>query len=521
MGLYAALKIQSVCRLRLVRNWMASLKQDGVSEFERGLGVRARGPSLEAYHEWLYNLFLDNKVGGQKASAKEPKVGKRASVLNKFMRRTSQGAGGKTRSLVGKIVHERMGKDQLGPVQVKTDTGLSFQLQIQHPSGQLGWQHQCPSCGRIVPSGPRTVVGTFEIHPHPCEPVDTEGYCDFCRVTPQSSGEHGSPAHTSALFDRAMEHEGADNGAHAKELFEEAARLGHPDALKRLAWLARSGGGEDEDDVSSISDAESSDDHGMQPPLDDAEEKAEGKNPEVMIPVLNMSAATASERNVRARSEEDEFNLQDMVADAAAVASAQRAPENDVPPRKRPVTGANESNLRRSPSRADYLLGAFKGHASTVSNLIAAQVEEGERQDSGPQTSPTTVVWLERHEPENGYQFFFDQVSGDSKWERPTSGWLQQGQDGNVYYVNLQTGESQWHSPLDDGPQAPSTSGPNSTSAKLLAPEWTTHFDSTHQKHYYVNVHTKESQWHPPPEGSAIHASLAPSSPSYPRVTTQ
>ena len=70
------------------------------------------------------------------------------------------------------------------------------------------------------------------------------------------------------------------------------------------------------------------------------------------------------------------------------------------------------------------------------------------------------------------------------------------GASGATYYVNEQTGESQWEPPPQQGGYA--LQGGYDT-AQALPSGWTRSFDAASGAAYYVNERTGESQWEPVP----------------------
>ena len=68
--------------------------------------------------------------------------------------------------------------------------------------------------------------------------------------------------------------------------------------------------------------------------------------------------------------------------------------------------------------------------------------------------------------------------------------------NGHIYYVNQQTGQSQWEMPQGD----PTHSGLRQNERDLPA-GWTMGFDQSCAAFYYYNEQTGQSQWEPPQQG--------------------
>ena len=99
-------------------------------------------------------------------------------------------------------------------------------------------------------------------------------------------------------------------------------------------------------------------------------------------------------------------------------------------------------------------------------------------------------------------------------------GWLAafDGTSGATYYVNEQTGESQWEPPLQQGGYA--LQGGYDT-AQALPSGWTRSFDAASGAAYYVNERTGESQWEPPSPELSSPQPAAAQQPAYSKPAAQ
>ena len=137
--------------------------------------------------------------------------------------------------------------------------------------------------------------------------------------------------------------------------------------------------------------------------------------------------------------------------------------------------------------------------------------------------------WEELFDPETATTYYYNERSGESRWERPNGfdqRWLDQ-QDvaaltarstkrrnagdwtemedeetGTVYYTNMHTSESQWEKPSGfDGQwlfEEDTNDLVNRSRVRKNAGLWQEYYDETARTAYYYNTDTAESQFSPP-----------------------
>eukprot|EP00934_Nitzschia_sp_Nitz4_P008522 Nitzschia sp. Nitz4//scaffold34_size148208//91553//101858//NITZ4_002988-RA/size148208-snap-gene-0.209-mRNA-1//1//CDS//3329548819//8512//frame0 len=166
---------------------------------------------------------------------------------------------------------------------------------------------------------------------------------------------------------------------------------------------------------------------------------------------------------------------------------------------------------------------------------IRAPMEEDE--DAMTQ-APLPVGWVEAIDPDSGTTYFFNEVSNETTWDRPTEGvnniddsnaygedggssdlpdgWTEiiDEDSGKVYYLNELENTTTWEKPTttETAPEVPtefSSSYDKGASNEIkLSDEWVEIVDPQSGDTYYLNTETNETSW-VRPSGGKSNASMA------------
>ena len=141
-------------------------------------------------------------------------------------------------------------------------------------------------------------------------------------------------------------------------------------------------------------------------------------------------------------------------------------------------------------------------------------------EDNGQTQRASGVERWERHEDEQGNVYYYDVETGESQWEVPDemlmrsesmtmteqpkrkSIWERhEDENGQEYWYNIETGQSQWETPAEMKIEEDEVEvRPSSNGMPVLLDNWEECTDSNGQTYYY-NTITAESQWELPVRG--------------------